>query len=256
MEKITAIIPCNNEADNIIAALESIKWADEIIVVDSFSTDETPELAKRYTDKVFRRAYKGPADQKNWAITQATHQWILLLDADERITEPLKMEILSILEAGPSFDAYWIGRQNFFMDKKINYSGWQGDKVVRLIHRDKCRYDNKQVHEEIVTENINVSILENKMEHYTYKNLGHFLDKMRRYSEWSAQDYFDKTPEVGWYHLVVKPFFRFIKHFFLKKGFLDGKTGIIISAIMAWGVFLRYVKIREMHLSNKENPTH
>ncbi len=249
MQSISVLITTNNEAHNIEQVLASVQWADEIMVVDSFSSDETVALAKKYTDKVFQRAYKGPADQKNWAIPQLSHEWVLILDADERIGPELKAEIQTWLEKPEiPFDAFWIPRQNYFMGQKIRYSGWQGDAVVRFFHRDKGRYDDKQVHEEIMTEGLRVSRLRHKMDHYTFKDLNHFLDKTRRYALWSAQDHLDKTPRVGWFHLWGKPLFRFFKHFVLQKGFLDGKVGFIISIIMAWGVFLRYVRIKEIRL--------
>ena len=248
---ISVIIPTFNEADQIAAALESVDWADERIIVDSFSTDDTLKIAEACQARVFQRAYQGPADQKNWAIPQASHSWVLLLDADERVTPGLKAEIQQLLAGDPQCDAYWIGRQNFFMGKKVRYSGWQGDAVIRLIRRDRARYNDKQVHEEIDTTGIKVGRLKNKLLHYTYKDLDHYLEKTRRYSYWSAKDHLSSTPRVTAYHLFAKPFFRFMKHFFIQKGFLDGKVGFMISVIMAWGVFLRYVKIRELHVKNQ-----
>jgi glycosyltransferase involved in cell wall biosynthesis len=250
MRKLSVIITTNNEADNIQGVLETVRWADEIMVVDSFSTDNTVELAKAYTDFVVQREYKGPADQKNWAIPQVAHEWILLLDADERVTPELKTEIQDWL-AKPDipYDAFWIGRRNFFLGKEVRYSGWQGDAVVRFFHRDKCRYNDKQVHEEIQTEGIRVSRLSAKMTHNTYKNMSHYLDKVRRYAKWSAQDYAVKTPTVTAFHLVIKPFFRFIKHYVFQQGFRDGRLGLIISAILAWSVFLRYVYLLEARKS-------
>lgn len=250
MRKISLIIPTFNEAHNIEGVIDSASWVDEIIVVDSFSEDETANLAKAKGAKVLERKYTGPSDQKNWVIPQAAHEWVLILDADERVTPELKKEIQAWLKADKiPFDAFWINRQNYFMGQKVKYSGWQGDAVVRFFKRDVCRYDNKQVHEEIQTSGIKLSRLKEKMDHYTYKDLSHFLDKMRRYAKWSAEDHFEKTPKVRWGHLIGKPFFRMIKHFFLQKGFLDGKVGFIISIIMAWGVFLRYVYIRERQKS-------
>ena len=252
MRKISLIVPSFNEEHNIEGVLDSAAWVDEIIVVDSFSTDKTVELAKAKGARVLQRTYKGPADQKNWAIPQASYEWVLLLDADERITPALQKEIQDWLSAEDiPYDAFWIGRQNYFMGQKVNYSGWQGDAVIRFFKRDHCRYDDKQVHEEIQTEGIRVSRLKYKMDHFTYKDLDHFLDKMRRYAKWSAQDHAQKTPRVTWGHLVIKPLFRVFKHFILQRGFLDGKTGFIISVIMAWGVFLRYVYIREELKKNK-----
>ncbi|GJM34246.1 MAG: glycosyl transferase [Saprospiraceae bacterium] len=246
MQPISVLITTHNEADNIRGVLESVQWADEVMVVDSFSTDETVALASTYTDKVLQRAYKGPADQKNWAIPQLSHEWVLILDADERVRPELKAEIQYWLQQEDiPFDAFWINRQNHFMGQQVRYSGWQGDAVVRFFRRDKGRYDAKQVHEEIVTDGIRVSRLKTKMDHYTFKDINHFLDKMRRYAEWSARDHQARTPHVGWFHLWIKPAFRFFKHFVLQRGFLDGKVGFVVSVIMAWGVFLRYVKMME-----------
>ncbi len=249
MNKITAIVPCYNEAENIAGVLETLQWADEILVVDSFSTDDTVAIAKRYTNKIFQRKYKGPADQKNWIIPQASHDWIILLDADERLTPELESEIKHILKNRTDKDAFWIGRQNYFMGKKLKYSGWQGDAVIRLFKKS-CRYDAKQVHEEIQTEGINVGKLNNKIQHFTFKSLDHYLDKTRRYAKWSAKDHFDKTKNVTLFHLYIKPLFRFFKHYFFQLGFLDGRVGFIVSAIMAWGVFLRYVYLKEMKQIN------
>lgn len=242
MRKLSVIIPTFNEEDNILEVLNTVRWANEWIVVDNFSADRTAELAKTFGATVYERKYTGPADQKNWAIPQATHEWILLLDADERVTPELALEIRHWLEQQTEipYDAFWIGRQNHFMGRKIRFSGWQNDAVVRLIRRDVCRYDNKQVHEEIDTAHIQVSRLKAKMDHFTFKSLDHFLEKMQRYARWSAQDHAGKTKAIGLYHLCLKPLFRFFKHYILKGGILDGATGFIISVIMAWGVFLRY----------------
>jgi len=249
--QLSVIVTTYNEAENIEGVLKSVEgWVDEIIVVDSFSTDETVELAKAFDVKILQREYVSPANQKNWIIPQAAHDWVLILDADERVTLELKNEIITLLQQQPSKDAFWIPRQSFFMGKKVRFSGWQGDAVIRLIKKEKCRYHNVQVHEEIDTQKIKVGRLKNKLEHYTYKDLDHFLAKIQRYSDWSAQDHFEKTPNVTFFHLYLKPLFRFIKHYIFQLGFLDGKVGFIISAIMAWGVFLRYVKIQEIRTRN------
>jgi glycosyltransferase involved in cell wall biosynthesis len=249
---VSVIIPAHNESQHIAAALGSVSWAAEHIVVDSFSTDDTKAIAEKLGAKVWQRAYTGPADQKNWAIPQATYPWVILLDADERVTPELAEEIQHWLaQTDIPYDAFWIGRQNYFMGKKINYSGWQNDAVVRLIRRDVCRYDDKQVHEEIKTQGIRVSRLRYRLDHFTYKSLDHFLEKMQRYARWSALDHAQKTGSITAYHLLLKPGFRFIKHFVLQRGFLDGLTGLIVSAIMAWGVFLRYVYLLEQRQNVK-----
>ena len=246
MHSLSVIITTFNEEHNIQGVLESVAWADEVIVVDSFSEDRTVEIARQYTRRVMQRQYTGPANQKNWAIPQASHEWILLLDADERVPEKLKLEIQKYLnQESIPYDAFWIGRRNFFMGKEVHYSGWQGDAVVRFFRRDLCRYNDKQVHEEIITESLRVGRLDTKLLHYTYKDMEHFLAKVRRYARWSAQDYGKKTKRVTAFHLAVKPFFRFFKHYFLQLGFLDGKVGLVISIVMAWSVFLRYANLME-----------
>lgn len=253
MKSLSVIIPTHNEEDNIAAVIESANWADEIMVVDSFSTDRTVEIAKKYTDFVVQRTYTGPADQKNWAIQQVKHSWILILDADERVTEELKSEIQKILKQDDEpFDAYWIKRRNYFMGQEVKYS-WKGDAVVRLIHKDYCRYNDKQVHEEIETSSIKVGYLKNTLQHFTFKSTSHYLDKITRYALWSAQDHLPKTPKVTYYHLFFKPFFRFIKHYIIGRGFLDGRVGFILSVLMSWSVFLRYLNIKEMLEAKKKD---
>ncbi|MEY4905824.1 MAG: hypothetical protein RLZZ292_3639 [Bacteroidota bacterium] len=242
---LSVLITTHNEADNITACLQSVAWADECWVVDSYSSDATVALATAQGATVVQRAYQGPADQKNWAIPQLSHKWILILDADERCTEALEEEVKTIITKNSPFDAFWIPRENFFMGQKIRYSGWQNDKVIRLIRRAVCRYDNKQVHEEIETNGIQVGFLSASLQHFTFKNTTHFLEKQQRYALWSSKDHAAKTPRVGYFHLLTKPFFRFFKHFIFKKGFLDGKVGFVISVLMAWGVFLRYVHLLE-----------
>lgn len=246
MRPISVIIPTYNEEENITALLDNIAWVDEVIVVDSFSTDATAQLAGAGGAKVLRRIYQGPADQKNWAIPQATHEWVLVLDADERLSPSLAKEIKEILAAADiPYDGFWIPRQNYFMGRQVRYSGWQGDAVIRLIRRDVCRYDHKQVHEEIATTGLRIGRLRHPLIHYTFRNLSHYLDKINRYAPWSAQDHLERTPRVTAYHLFIKPLFRFFKHYFWKKGILDGQVGFIISVILAWSVFLRYVYIKE-----------
>lgn len=245
---ISVIITTHNEADNIVRALESIKgWVDDIFIVDSFSTDKTIEIAQSFGARIEQRKYTGPANQKNWAIPQAKYEWILLLDADEEVTEELKREIQQLLARSNPIpkDVYWIRRNNFFLGKAVRFSGWQGDKVVRFFHRDKARYNAVQVHEEIITTGLKVGTLYARLDHYTFRNLDHYLDKTRRYARWSAKDHSGQTLTINFFHLGIKPLFRFFKHFLFQQGFRDGKVGFIVSAVMAWGVFLRYVYMKE-----------
>jgi glycosyltransferase involved in cell wall biosynthesis len=253
MQPISIIIPTYNEAENLKALLPLLQWADEILVVDSFSTDASVEIAKQHNARVIQREYINSASQKNWAIPQATHEWIFLIDADERPTSGLIAEVKKILALEATKEeavAYWIGRDNYFLGKEIKYSGWQNDAVIRLFKKSCCRYADKEVHSEIIA-NGKVAWLKERFNHYTYKNMSHFLSKMERYAAWSAQDYGAKTGKITWFHLYIKPAFRFFKHYILKQGFRDGKEGLIISKVMAWSVFLRYVMLLEARRANK-----
>ena len=239
---ITAIIPTFNEEKRLEKALQSVSFADEIIVVDSFSTDKTLEIAKKYDAKVVQHEYINPSAQKNWIIPQAKYDWILLVDADEWITSELKNEIVKLYNSGFTKDAYWIHRSNFFMGRRIKFSGWQNDKVVRLFNK-KCRYNDKQVHEEIITESIDIGFLKNKMDHNTYTTMDNYIIKLNRYAQWQAEDYNDKVGRVSIHHLILKPTFRFLIHYIIKLGFLDGVPGFTISALQGYAVLMRYVKL-------------
>lgn len=242
MHKLTAIIPTGNEEDNIEGVLESVSFADEIMVVDSFSTDRTVELAGKYTDRILRHEYVNSAAQKNWAIPQASHEWILLVDADERVTPELKEEIRSLLSGTPHKAAYWIYRKNYFMGRRVRFSGWQGDKVIRLFQRDRCRYEEKKVHAEIITEDP-VGELKNKLIHNTYKGVSYLVNKTDRYTTWGALDRAPKYRNAGFYLLFFRPAFQFFRNYILKLGILDGKVGFVLCAHSAWSTFLRSVKI-------------
>lgn len=240
--KITAIIPTYNEEQNIEAALASVSFCDEILVVDSFSTDGTLDIARKYNARIIQREYENSASQKNWAIPQATYEWIVLLDADEVITNNLKKEILATVVNKPKEVAFWIYRSNDFMGQRLKYSGYQDDKVIRLFKRDNCRYEAKHVHAEVIAEG-KVGYLKHKIEHDTYKGFDHYIDKLNRYSWWQAHDYQNRTGLLTPYHFVIKPIFRFFKHYIIGKGFLDGLPGFTMSCLQAYAVFSRYVKI-------------
>lgn len=243
MNKLTALIPAGNEIHNIKEVIASVDFADEILVVDSNSTDGTYELALEFADKVIRRDYINSASQKNWAIPQAKHEWILLVDADERVTPELKDEILTILQTSQqNHVAYWIGRNNHFMGEKVNYSGWRNDKVIRLFKRDFCKYEEKRVHAEIIA-NGTVGKLNNKLFHNSYISLDNYIEKMNRYAWLQAQDYNEKTGILTPYHFILKPIWRFFKHYAIQLGFLDGLIGFTIAWIQVYVVFMRYVKI-------------
>ncbi|MEH6658368.1 glycosyltransferase family 2 protein [Leeuwenhoekiella marinoflava] len=251
MKKLTVIIPTYNEALHIEAAIKSVLFADEIVIVDSFSTDATIQLAKKFPVKIIQRDYEYSASQKNWAIPQAKHDWVFILDADERVTVKLKEEILKILQNPPkTITGYWVYRKNHFINQHIKYSGWQNDKVIRLFKKNECKYEDKRVHAEIETSG-NLAFLKYKLEHYSFMSVDQYTAKLNRYASWQAQDYDSKTGLITPYHLFCKPAWRFIKHYFIQQGFRDGLPGFTISYLQAYAAAMRYIKLWILRKSKK-----
>ena len=243
LQKLTAIVPVFNEEHNIEGVLRSLDFVDEIIVVDSYSTDRTVEKARPFATRILQREFDYPASQKNWAIPQAKHKWILLLDADERVTPELKAEVQQTLINPPEdIDGYWIYRKNHFMGKAVRYSGWQNDKVVRLFRRDRCLYEDKMVHEEIKTGG-KLGFLKERLYHNTYVSIDHYIKKLNRYADWQAIDYDKKTGKLTAFHLFVKPIWRFFKHYVIQQGFRDGFVGFTISYLQSYALVMRYIKL-------------
>ncbi len=253
MPGISAVIICKNEEQFIAGAIESVLWADEVLLVDSFSTDSTLQLAGQYPIRILQHAFDGYSRQRNWAIEQTTQPWVLMLDADERIPTELQAELKHLMKNTPAYPAYSIRRKNFFMGRQVRYSGWQNDSVVRLFDKSLCRYSDKQVHEELIVPG-QTGKLKHRMLHYTYRDLPHFLAKWDQYSWLSAQDKARKTGKVSFFHLGIKPMVRFLKQYFLKLGILDGRVGFIIAYLAASSVFMRYLKmwrLQEEHQTTK-----
>ena len=250
MEKLTAIIPTGNEEHNIVAAIKSIDFADEIMIVDSFSKDNTVKLAIPLANTILHRKYENSASQKNWAIPQAKHKWILLLDADERVTSKLKKEIIETINSNSKISGFWIKRQNYFMGKKVRFSGWSGDKVIRLFKRDECKYEHKHVHAEVVSYG-QIGILKNKLIHNTFINKEIYLQKLERYAKWQAKDYDNKVKKINIYHTNIKPLVRFFKHYIIQLGILDGYVGFIISLYQAKAVKMRYNYLQKYRNANR-----
>lgn len=240
--KVTAIIPTFNEENYIEEAINSVSFADEIIIIDSFSTDKTIEIAKSFKVNILQRVFDNFSSQKNYAISKAKHHWVFVLDADERVTPDLTKEISEIIKSDTNKVAYWIRRNTYFMGKRVRFSGMQNDKVIRLFKKEHCIYDGKLVHEEIKTDG-EVGFLKNKLNHYSYKGFDNIIEKRNRYAALQAQALYFKNRRPTAFHFLIKPFYRFFKHYIIKFGFLDGYRGLFISLIYAYSVFVRYVKL-------------
>jgi glycosyltransferase involved in cell wall biosynthesis len=241
---VSVIITTFNEEANVAECIESTLWADEILLVDSFSTDRTLELARRYPIRILEREYYGSAAQKNWAMDRVSHDWVLIVDADERVTEPLAREILETLAAPPAVAGFSIRRENVFVDRVIRHSGWSTDKVVRLFRRDQGRYPNRRVHADLEIAGP-VPTLRHAFLHYTFRNFDQYFPKFLNYAEWGAAQAFRDGRRAGLVELAFRPGWRFVRTFFLQLGFLDGKHGFVLCALQAFGVFLKYARLWE-----------
>jgi glycosyltransferase involved in cell wall biosynthesis len=241
MTKISAIIPTLNEEIHIADAIKSVCFADEIIVIDSFSSDRTIEIAEKMNVKIIKRTFDDFSSQKNFAIAQAAHDWIYVLDADERVTEELRAEILVAVKDSKDFVGFYVRRTFYFCGKKVNYSGFQRDKVMRLFLKEHCKYVGL-VHEKIVTKG-EIGFFKNKIDHFSYRNYDHYISKMNHYAAIRAEELHRKGKKVTVYHVMVKPAARFFIHYIIRLGFLDGFTGFLVAKTQAYGVLTRYIKL-------------
>ncbi len=237
MSKLTVIIPTYNEIDYIEDAVKSIEFADEIIVIDSFSSDGTKEKAIALGCKVLDRKFDNFSSQKNHAIAEATGDWVLFIDADERVSQKLKIEILSVIENG-KHQGYKLQFPHFYMNRFLYH---KVDKVVRLVKNDSISFSG-DVHEKLLFKG-SVGILKNFMIHYTYKGLFHLLQKKDSYAWFQANTAVKKGKKAGYFQLIFKPFYRFFSSYIVKRGFMDGIPGLALASINAYGVFSRYAKI-------------
>ncbi|MCZ6507861.1 MAG: glycosyltransferase family 2 protein [Acidobacteria bacterium] len=239
---VSVIITTYNEEVNIAECIESVLWADEILVVDSFSSDRTVEIAETYPVRLKQHQYFGSAAQKNWSLDRVEHDWVLILDADERVTEPLAKEILKLLAGEPKALGYSLRRRNIVFDREIKHSGWSTDKVIRLFHRSHGRYPNRRVHADLDIPG-NVPVLRHALMHYTYRSLGQYIEKLMNYAEWGAAQAFREGRSVGFIELGIRPLYRFIRTYFLQLGVLDGLHGLVVCGLQAYGTFLKYVML-------------
>ncbi len=241
MEKISVIVIAGAEEKNIAECLESVRWADEIIVVNSESRDRTVEIAKQFTDKVFVRKWEGYASQKNFSLQQANNEWVLSVDADERVSPELTEEILSLDFS--SADGYYIPRRNYFLDKVIRSCGWSPDYQLRLFRKSKAAMSDRIVHEGFIVHG-KVERLKGELIHYTHTSIVRTLDKINEYSTLEASEKSEKIRMTG-AKLFFKPVWAFFQHFIFRRGYADGVYGLMVSIIHAMTKVQTYMKIWE-----------
>jgi glycosyltransferase involved in cell wall biosynthesis len=243
--KITATIVALNEERKIARAIESLRCCDEILVVDSGSVDRTVELAEKLGARVLDRAWKGYAEQKNLAAAEASHDWILSIDADEALSEALEGEIWNLKKNGPRYDAYTMPRLAQYLGRWILHSGWYPDRKIRLFHRHKARWVGDFVHERVEV-NGRLGHLESNLLHFTCDSLSEHLKTMDRYTTLAAEELVSRKTPIGLSHLILDPSWTFIKTYLVQRGFLDGVEGLTIAYMAALYAFLKYAKARNM----------
>jgi len=243
---ISVVIITYDEEERLEGALKSVAdLASEVIVVDSFSPDNTLDVAKKYTKHVYQREWTNFADQKNFANDKASFSWILSLDADERVSPELREEILHIKEGEPECSGFSMPRQVFYLGKWIHHSGWYPDRKIRLFRKEEAHWEGEYIHEKLVIQG-KIEKLKGHIHHFTYRTIADHLDRINKFSKLGAQKLYTQKKKTRWYHLVFLPFFRFIKSFFFRLGFLDGFAGLVISVLNGYAVFIRYAKLREI----------
>ncbi|HEY6436217.1 MAG TPA: glycosyltransferase family 2 protein [Ignavibacteriaceae bacterium] len=243
MNKISVIVITKDEEKNISECLKSVEWADEIIVVDSESTDKTIELAKNFTDKIFNRKWEGYVSQKRYALNLAKNEWVLSLDADERITSELKDEILN-LDPG-HYSGFKIRRKNFLLKKEITSSGWEKDYQLRLLKKENANLSDRLVHEKFIVDG-QMETLNNPMLHYTFSSFSDYLNKINYYTSLKAQELYKKKKGIGGWTIFSHTVSAFFSFFIMRRGYRDGVYGLIISLLHSVSTMMNYIKLWEM----------
>jgi len=237
---VTVVIAARNEAANIVACIDTVRWAQEILVVENDSTDGTADLALRAGAQVVPNPFVTIGGQRNAAIERATHDWILVIDADERSSKEMGEEIQRWI-ASPPHDACRIPRRNFFLGREVRYGGWESDKPVRLF-RSSLRYDRSRVHEHVQVTG-ETGELRAHLLHAPYASMDQYFEKLDRYSRWWAEDRRDKGKRVGAGAVVLRPPFRFLTMYVIRGGFRDGAAGAVLACMAATSVMAKYARL-------------
>lgn len=248
---LTATVIALNEEKDLPRCLESLRFCDEIIVVDSGSNDRTVEIAKKFGAKVFVEPWRGYGAQKNYAQSKATNEWVLNIDSDEEVTAELRNEILSKIQTQNGINGYSIARKTFYLGKWIRHGGWYPNYVTRLARKSVSSWSEPHVHEVLQIEG-QTQNLENPMHHYTFENISDQIRTNLRYAMQGAQNLKSEGQSGSLVKLMIKPISKFIETYFFKLGMLDGLAGFIISVNAAHSVFMKYSFLIEMSRNNRE----
>ncbi len=255
-DKISVCITCCDEENNIRNCLQSVaNWADEIIVVDSFSKDRTVAICREYTDQVVQHEWLGYIGQKNLVKDMAHSPWVMFIDADEEVSPALRAQILAQFESGRNrtVDGYEFARKVRYMGRWINHGEWYPDYKMRLFRKDRGLCAGKEPHDRITVPG-KVARLRGDLYHYTYANIHEQLETLNNFSSITARGKYNSGMPFRWWDLLLRPVYRFFKAYFMKRGFLDGAQGFIIAICSSYGVFIKYAKLLELwHADTRDN---
>ena len=250
---VSAIVVCFNEERNIGACLDSLRWCDEIVVVDSFSTDRTVEICRQYTERVVQRQWTGYRDQKAFAHSLATKDWVLLVDSDERVSPELRDEIkASLLSYDGTYAGFSVPRLVFYLGRWWWRGGWYPDYDVRLFRRDRATWGGTDPHEKILV-NGKVRRLRNPLYHFSYQDIEDHVQRINRFTSISSRELFQEQKRWRLRDALLRPPFRFFRSYILDRGFLEGFAGFYVALTTAVYVFLKYAKLWELEQKGQNN---
>ena len=255
MEKapgISAIVVCFNEQDNIRHCLNSLRWCDEIVVVDSFSTDLTVDICREFTDRVIQRPWAGYRDQKAFAHSQATREWVFLVDADERVPAELMHEVRdALLRYGDHISAFSVPRLVYYLGRWWRRGGWYPDYDIRVFRRGAASWGGFDPHERILVKG-KIRRLKHPLHHFSYRNISDHLKRINWFTDLSSAELRDQGYRWRWGANLLRPPFRFFRSYVLKMGFFEGPSGFFVAATAAIYVFLKYAKLKELELAGQK----
>jgi len=245
MEKLSVTVITKNEEQNIARCLESVKWADEIIVLDSHSSDRTVEICRQFTKHVFCVDWQGYGKQKNMCAEHAKNDWVLNIDSDEEISPEGAEEIQEVLRGQPKLPIYNFPRKNFFGQRWVRFGGWYPDRIARLYDKAQVQFTESQVHEKLIPDH-NVGSLSNAILHHSFSGMEDYITRQNKYSSLYAKEKKGRGFQAGWSHLVFRPAWSFLKNYLIKQGFRDGFLGLFLAFSGSFYTFLKYAKTKNI----------
>ncbi|MDH5559740.1 MAG: glycosyltransferase family 2 protein [Deltaproteobacteria bacterium] len=251
---LSAAIITRNEESNIADCIESLSWADEVVIIDSESTDKTREIAGSLGAKVIIQPFLGHVRQKQLAVDSCEHDWVICLDADERISPELRESIFELFQnTDPESlkNGYRMSRRSFHMGRWIMHGGWYPDKNIRLFNRSRGKWSGVDPHDRVEIEG-EAGELKGDLEHFVFRDLSHNVQQNNFFSSISARIFYEENKKPSFLKLIMKPPGKFIETYVVKRGFLDGMPGFIISVGAAYSMFLKYAKLWELHKTKKK----